>query len=583
MEERSISVELSHKVAPPPVDKDRLKKKAKLGASSADESSEMVTEDDEPQNPESDATPSHMDAETTSPTIPTFKEMLTGHGAAEPEEDEEVVLNGGDVAYSIIDGIPAVSFSNRVKDILDRSMKHAVVIKLLGRRIRYETLKSKLSHLWPSAGAYKLIDCAGDCYIVKFSNPQDYHTALFGGPWVIFGHYLSVQPWTRDFSPLAHSISSVIAWIRLPLLPVRYYQKQVIRAVGQALGKVVRIDYNTEAGHRGRFARLAVVVDLGLPLISKLNVDGQVIFIEYENLPLICFHCGLYGHLDNNCPQKRLDDMADPLEPTAMEEPSPVETHVDEPFGAWMHAPSRARRPPKSSRGGPDTDPPSQKSSRGSNRFDVLGHPDLDAPEPSLTPPITSPANPSPHHPANSPATNQPIPQTRKQPVTPNEPDQSQHKLPTNPPSSSRKHDKKKSKDHTTPDSLFASTAYTINQLTPPQDLPRHTSVTTPSPKFPTSSGPSPTKPKKTPNPLGKENFHPKGPDKSPPEAGIKVGPTVKIKNLSHLGKDSNASPSPDLVRTLAKELEQAQHAIPGSSLPPPGDDEGDTAATATH
>lgn len=144
-----------------------------------------------------------------------------------------------------------------------------------------------MPHLWPTAAPYKFIDCAGDCFIIKFGNQQDYQMALLNGPWVVYGHYLTVQPWTPEFSPLDHSVTHVVGWVRLPMLPVKYYQNSVVRAIEQMLGSVIRIDYNTEVGERGRFARLAVVIDLSKPLISKVNVDGRTLFIEYEGLPSI--------------------------------------------------------------------------------------------------------------------------------------------------------------------------------------------------------------------------------------------------------------------------------------------------------
>ncbi|KAH1063437.1 hypothetical protein J1N35_028424 [Gossypium stocksii] len=47
---------------------------------------------------------------------------------------------------------------------------------------------------------------------------------------------------------------------------------------------------------RGKFARLAVCVDLRKPLVSKVRINGRLQQVEYEALPNIFFKCGLYGH-----------------------------------------------------------------------------------------------------------------------------------------------------------------------------------------------------------------------------------------------------------------------------------------------
>lgn len=69
------------------------------------------------------------------------------------------------------------------------------------------------------------------------------------------------------------------------------------------VGKVLRIDYNTKSASRGKFARLAVEVNLEKPLVSQLLVDGRKLRIEYENLPQICFQCGiLWTYIFHMCP-----------------------------------------------------------------------------------------------------------------------------------------------------------------------------------------------------------------------------------------------------------------------------------------
>ncbi|MBA0555825.1 hypothetical protein Golob_025980, partial [Gossypium lobatum] len=35
--------------------------------------------------------------------------------------------------------------------------------------------------------------------LVRFQNKVDYGMALTQGPWIVFGHYFTVQPWMVDF------------------------------------------------------------------------------------------------------------------------------------------------------------------------------------------------------------------------------------------------------------------------------------------------------------------------------------------------------------------------------------------------
>ncbi|KAL4377126.1 hypothetical protein GQ457_02G029900 [Hibiscus cannabinus] len=61
-----------------------------------------------------------------------------------------------------------------------------------------------------------------------------------------------------------------LVWIRLPGLSYRYYTKSLFKLIAAVIGQVVRVDYNTLEGERGKFARLAVM-------------------------------CGMYGHVKDVC------------------------------------------------------------------------------------------------------------------------------------------------------------------------------------------------------------------------------------------------------------------------------------------
>lgn len=91
-------------------------------------------------------------------------------------------------------------------------------------------------------------------------------------------------------------------------MPLHYYHKRILRMLGHVIGNVVRTDYNTESASRGKFARIAVELDLAKPLYSQFLLDGKVQKVEYENLPTICFECGKYGHLSSSCSENKSNE-----------------------------------------------------------------------------------------------------------------------------------------------------------------------------------------------------------------------------------------------------------------------------------
>ena len=156
----------------------------------------------------------------------------------------------------------------------------------------------RIQSLWKPKGAFRPEE---HFFLVTFDLKEDYLKALTGGPWMIYGSYLTTQPWTFDFDPRVTIVSKVVVWIRILGLAVRYYHRSTLNAIGKLIGEVVKIDYTTGARGRGKYARIAVLVDLMNALIPQIRVDGRLYTVAYEGLPQICFGCVKYGHIKDRC------------------------------------------------------------------------------------------------------------------------------------------------------------------------------------------------------------------------------------------------------------------------------------------
>ncbi|KAK9203874.1 hypothetical protein WN943_014131 [Citrus x changshan-huyou] len=241
--------------------------------------------------------------------VMSFKDSLMKDQAGDATEMNEgmddLAIADEDVIIEIDGCIPSVVFSQKMQEQLVRPWKNTVIVKLLGHFIGYRSLCTKLESLWRVERGFTVIDLENDYYLVRFRAEEDVEFALTQGPWTIFGHYLTVQKWSPSFDCLSDKIETIVAWIRLPGMPLHYYHKRVLRILGEVVGRVIRIDYNTEAAKRGKFARIAVEIYLNKPLVSQFQLNGKIQRIEYEGLPTICFECGKYGHTTDTCQSKQ--------------------------------------------------------------------------------------------------------------------------------------------------------------------------------------------------------------------------------------------------------------------------------------
>lgn len=107
--------------------------------------------------------------------------------------------------------------------------------------------------------------------------------------------------WSTIFNTKEGNMAAVAAWIRLPRMPIQYYHKTVLRTIGKTSGRFLKFDYNTEAVQRGKFTRMAVQLDLRKSPISTISVDVRIQLVEYEDRPIVCYNCGIYGYTGEIC------------------------------------------------------------------------------------------------------------------------------------------------------------------------------------------------------------------------------------------------------------------------------------------
>ncbi|KAK8636043.1 hypothetical protein V6N13_004753 [Hibiscus sabdariffa] len=88
---------------------------------------------------------------------------------------------------------------------------------------------------------------------------------------------------------------------------------------------------------------MTVKINLKKPLVSKIAINGQLQFVEYESLPMVCFKCGVYGHVSDSCA---------PIDGGQYENVGHAPPHPQpkvipsEPFGPWMLVEKRQRHDP---------------------------------------------------------------------------------------------------------------------------------------------------------------------------------------------------------------------------------------------
>lgn len=156
----------------------------------------------------------------------------------------------------LIEGMVEVKLSKETKMHIREPWLKALIVKVFGRTAGFNYLTFKINALWKPAARMDCVNLGKDFFLIRFSSSKDYDKVLRGGPWFVGEHFLAIRPWDPCFKASEAKHSSVAVWIKLPELPIEFYDREVLKKIGEAIEPVLRIDSYTASESRGSYARL---------------------------------------------------------------------------------------------------------------------------------------------------------------------------------------------------------------------------------------------------------------------------------------------------------------------------------------
>ncbi|KAM3382089.1 hypothetical protein P3S68_007662 [Capsicum galapagoense] len=133
--------------------------------------------------------------------------------------------------------LASISLTSEDKDKIYKPWDFSLFIKLNGKKVAHNYLRTKLINLWRPTETLTLIDLGYDYFTVKFIKEENMITALHQGPWFVNGFYLSIRRWHPNFAPSEARETFTALWIRLPELPTEYYDHIILSKIGSKIGK----------------------------------------------------------------------------------------------------------------------------------------------------------------------------------------------------------------------------------------------------------------------------------------------------------------------------------------------------------
>lgn len=203
--------------------------------------------------------------------------------------------------------IPVITFSKEEIVSMCAPWRNSVIIKLLGKSIKFHAMTNRLRKYWRTGSGFRVIDLPDDFFLVKLVSPIDQANILSGGPYKMFDHLLAVQPWERMFVPKENQKPKTAVWVHFEGATIDSFQEPVLLLLASKLGEPIKVNNTTLLATRGGFECVCVEMDLAksFPEFVSLDMEGFPQFTDlicvYEGLENVCFTCGKFGHKLENC------------------------------------------------------------------------------------------------------------------------------------------------------------------------------------------------------------------------------------------------------------------------------------------
>ncbi|XP_077231942.1 uncharacterized protein LOC143865497 [Tasmannia lanceolata] len=200
----------------------------------------------------------------------------------------------------------SIDFSMEEVSIGSNKWNHCLVGFFLGRRPFVQHLQENLQRKWNLKGNIQISTLRNGFFLFRFSCGEDCDQILEMGGHTYASRPLILRRWSPGLPLEQPELSTIPIWVKLPGLPLQYWNNEGISKIGSVIGNPLYMDSKTADETRLNFARICVEIEAGDPLPDSIEIHSpfgvSTQSFEYEWKPQSCNLCKIFNHSTEKCP-----------------------------------------------------------------------------------------------------------------------------------------------------------------------------------------------------------------------------------------------------------------------------------------
>ena len=263
-------------------------------------------------------TPKEQDANTR----PSYRDITRGGKHPTPPTSSHVSRNFPPSQERIthlefVEAVPTdEGFYTTPTDLeeIGRSMwMNSLVGYFMGRKLPFQAVNRIAHIIWGSRGLEEVIVQGEGVYLFKFKTADYLDEIMAQGQWHFARCPVILRKWYDGISLTPEEPKSMPIWIKLYGIPNSMSHTKGISFIASRFGRPLHTDSISEGQRRLDYARVCVEIEAtkGICREGKFNKsNGQPYIVKpvYERLPFHCPTCQVFGHMQTNCPARKMEN-----------------------------------------------------------------------------------------------------------------------------------------------------------------------------------------------------------------------------------------------------------------------------------